>query len=180
MYNREEEIIHFIFKAFDGLRRIKEDIDLVFHSVMVGNMLKNINCDEQTIYIGYLHDVIEDTNYTYDDLLNKYGKKIADGVLSLSEDKSIHDYKERKTNFINKIENADKNILLVELADKLQNLLSDYDLFIKAGKESLITEADNYENLKWYYKKLQKLFNDKLDNNQLLDRYNNIVNLYFN
>ena len=39
MYELEEEIIHFVFKAFDGLKRKKEAIDLSFHSILVGNML---------------------------------------------------------------------------------------------------------------------------------------------
>lgn len=40
MYNQEEKIIHFVFLAFDGLRRKKENIALSFHSIMVGTMLK--------------------------------------------------------------------------------------------------------------------------------------------
>ena len=75
MYDVEEDIIHFVFLAFEGLKRKKENIDLAFHSIMVGNMLKNLGCDEEIVYIGYLHDIIEDTKYTYEDLLNRYGKK---------------------------------------------------------------------------------------------------------
>lgn len=40
--------------------------------------------------------------------------------------------------------------------------------------------ANNYEEVKWYYLSLQKIFNDRLDNNVLLNRYNDIVNEYFN
>ena len=125
MYELEEEIVHFVFSAFDGLRRAKENIDSSFHSIMVGIMLKNVGCDEETVYIGYLHDIIEDTKYTYDDLLKKYGKSIADGVMLLSEDKSIIDYVERKKLFIKQLEKANDNIIIIEIADKLQNLISD-------------------------------------------------------
>ena len=68
MYELEEDIIHFVFMAFNNLKRAKEDISLAFHSIMVGNMLKNLGCDEEIVYIGYLHDIIEDTKYTYEDL----------------------------------------------------------------------------------------------------------------
>ena len=180
MYSREEEIIHFVYKAFNGLKRRRENIDLSFHSIMVGNMLKNIGCDETTVFIGYLHDIIEDSKYTYNDLLEKYGKEIADGVLAVSEDQSIEDYTERKTKFIENLRNADDNILLVEIADKLQNLISDYDLYIEKGKESFFEIYVDFEQLKWYYLELQKLFNERIKDNQLLDRYNEIVNLYFN
>lgn len=179
MYTKEEDIIHFVFKAFNGLKRKKENIDLSFHSIMVGNMLKNVGCDETTVYIGYLHDIIEDTEYNYDDLLNRYGQEIANGVLQLSEDQNISNYIERKTKFIESLKNVSNNILIVEIADKLQNLISDYDMYLKLGKESLITECNSYEELKWFHLELQKLFNARVENNKLLDRFNEIVNIYF-
>lgn len=103
MYTFEEDILHFIFLAFKGLKRKKEDIDLVFHSVMVGNMLKNIGCSENIFYTGYLHDIIEDTKYSYEDLKERYGKELADNVQKLSENTKILNYKERKEEFINRL-----------------------------------------------------------------------------
>ena len=179
MYELEEDIIHFVFLAFEGLKRKKENIDLAFHSIMVGNMLKNIGCNEETIYIGYLHDIIEDTKYTYEDLLDRYGKKIADAVLALSENQNITNYVERKKEFLNRLEKANDDILIVEIADKLQNLISDYEQYKKYGKDFLVTEANNFDELKWYYLELKKLFNSRISNNQLLKRYNEIVYEYF-
>ena len=161
------------------MKRKKEDIDLSFHSIMVGNMLKNIGGDEDTVCIGYLHDVIVDTIYTYDDIVTRYGQKIADGIMSLSDDKSINNYVETKPAIIHSLKNADDNILTIELADKLQNLISDYNIYLKSGKESLATEFDNYEQLKWYHTELKKLFNSRKLNKELLDRYNQIYEEYF-
>lgn len=179
MYELEEEIIHFVFLAFDGKRRKKENIALAFHSIMVGNMLKNIGCDEKTTYIGFLHDIIEDTEYTYETLLEKYGSDIADGVLQLSENQSISDYVERKKAFINQLETVSDNILIVEIADKLQNLISDYEQYKIEGKEFLITSAKNFDDVKWFYLELKKLFNSRIKNNRLLERYNQITYEYF-
>ena len=180
MYTSEEEILHFIFIAFQGMKRKKENIDLVFHSVMVGNMLKNINSSEVIVNTGYLHDIIEDTSYTYEDIANKFGKQLAENVSKLSEDKTITDYKDRKQEFINRLKNYDSDLLLVELADKLQNLISDYNLFLSNGKNSLPTEAKSYEEIKWFYTELKNLFNKKLEPNLLLERYNKIYQTYFN
>ena len=179
MYELEEDIIHFVFLAFEGLKRKNEDINLAFHSIMVANMLKNIGCSEETVYIGYLHDIIEDTKYTYEDLLNRYGKKIADGVLQLSENKSINNYVERKKDFLKCLEKVNDDILMVEIADKLQNLISDYDQYLVKGKEFLVIEANNYNELKWYYLELKNIFNKRIIDNKLLDRYNKIVYEYF-
>ena len=85
-----------------------------------------------------------------------------------------------KKSFLEKLNTLDSDILLVELADKLQNLISDYDVFLIKGKQSLITESSNFEELRWYYISMQKLFNSKIPNNKLLERYNEIMNIYFN
>lgn len=180
MYTFEEDILHFIFIAFKGLKRKKEDIDLVFHSVMVGNMLKNIGCSENIVYTGYLHDIIEDTKYSYEDLKERYGKELADNVQKLSENTKILNYKERKEEFINRLKTYNNNLILVELADKLQNLVSDYSLFLSLGKEVLPSEAKTYEEIKWFYTELKRIFNEKLRDNSLLERYNNIYEKYFN
>ena len=179
MYTFEEDILHFIFIAFKGLKRKKEDIDLVFHSVMVGNMLKNIVFSENIVYTGYLHDIIEDTKYSYEDLKERYGKELADNVQKLSENTKILNYKERKEEFINRLKTYNNNLILVELADKLQNLVSDYSLFLSLGKDALPTEAKTYEEIKWFYTELKKIFNEKLEENSLLEKYNDIYEKYF-
>lgn len=179
MYTFEEDILHFIFIAFKGLKRKKEDIDLVFHSVMVGNMLKNIGCSENIVYTGYLHDIIEDTKYSYEDLKERYGKELADNVQKLSENTKILNYKERKEEFINRLKTYNNDLVLVELADKLQNLVSDYSLFLSLGKDALPTEAKTYEEIKWFYTELKKIFNEKLEESSLLERYNDIYEKYF-
>lgn len=135
MITQEEKAIKFTIKAFEGLKRKKENIDMSYHSITVGFMLKNMNMSEEIVIIGLLHDVIEDTCATYDEIEKEFGKSIADNVMMLSEDKSIKDYKERKTNFIKKISELNKDILCVELADKLQNLTSDYNNFLVKGKD---------------------------------------------
>lgn len=71
------------------------------------------------------------------------------------------------------------NFILVELADKLQNLVSDYSLFLSLGKDALPSEAKTYEEIKWFYTELKKIFNEKLEENSLLERYNDIYEKYF-
>ena len=179
MYTKLEEGIHFVFKVFNDKKRIKEDISLAFHSVSVAMMLMNENCDEETVLSGLLHDVIEDSTYTYDDLKEKFGTQIANNVLILSEDQNIVDFKERKKEFIKQIRNSSDNIVLIELVDKLQNLLSDYEGYQKEGKDAIATLTTTYEMNKWYYLELLQLFEERIQNNKLLDRYREIVTIYF-
>ena len=179
MYTKEEQAIRFVTKAFNGKKRIKEDIDMSFHSMTVGFMLKDIGCNEEIVLTGLLHDIIEDTSYGYNDIEKYFGKKIADNVLKVTEDESITDWMERKKIFIANLSKQNNDIILVELADKLHNLLSDYDEWLSHGKEAIATLKTTYEMNKWYYLELLKLFEERLDNNKLLDRYIKICNVYF-
>ena len=179
MYSNEETAIKFVIKAFEGQKRIKEDIDMSFHSISVGFMLKSIGCSEDIVISGLLHDIIEDTSYDYEYIKDNFDKKIADNILILSEDITIKDFYKRKEVFIEKILQSNEDILLIELADKLHNLLSDYDLWKEKGTDALKTLDTTYEMNKWFYLKIKEIFNNRLKENVLLKRYNDITKLYF-
>ena len=176
MYTNEEKAINFVFKAFEGKRRNNEDINASFHSICVGYMLKDLGCETDIILTGFLHDVIEDTNF----IVCNFGKTIADNVLKVSEDTTITDWKSRKIEYIERLKTYDKDIIIVVLADKLHNLVSDYSLYKLKGKEALETSIRTYDANKWYYLTMQEIFNEKLEQNELLTRYNNIIEEYFN
>ena len=179
MYNLEEEAIRLVMKAFEGMKRQKEDINLAFHSLIVGNLLKNNGCSESIVLSGLLHDIIEDTRYDYQYLVDHFGKEIADNVLDVSEDTSINDWRERKEVFIKSFDNKSNDVIYVEMADKLHNLLSDYDVWLEKGNDGLATSRASYDDNKWFYLEMKKLFNNRLSNDKLLDRYNEICNIYF-
>lgn len=179
MYSNIERAIKLVIKAFENQKRIKEDINLSVHSITVGFMLKEIECDETTVISGLLHDIIEDTEFDYNYIKDNFGQRVADNVLIVSEDMNIKEWKRRKIVFLEKMYEQSENIILIELADKLHNLISDYDLWKKNGKQALATLNISYEDNKWYYLEMQKLFNEKLKENKLLFRYNEIVNIYF-
>ena len=179
MYTLEEKAIKFVIKAFENKKRIKEDINLSFHSISVGFMLKDLGWDAETVVSGFLHDIIEDTDYDYEYIKENFGENIANNVLKVSENKNIIDWKERKQVFIEILSHQEEYIILIELADKLHNLLSDYHLWVEKGNLGLATLKTTYEDNKWYYLEMKKIFNQNLSDNYLLKRYNEICNLYF-
>jgi len=180
MYTNEERAIKLVIKAFENQKRIKEDINLSVHSINVGYMLKDIGCSEEVVISGFLHDIIEDTEYDYEYLLKNFGKVVADNVLAVSENTNIKDWRLRKKEFLERFEKASVDILLIELADKLHNLVFDYDVYLRNGKEALATLNITYDMNKWYYTEMGKLFNERINkNNKLLSRYNEICKIYF-
>ena len=66
--------ILFATKAHDGQRRKTDNVDMIFHPFTVGMLLQRVGADEDTVIAGILHDVVEDTKYTLDDIENIFGK----------------------------------------------------------------------------------------------------------
>jgi (p)ppGpp synthase/HD superfamily hydrolase len=180
MYNTIEDAIHFAFIAHKNQKRKREDIEAIFHPISVGMMLSSCGCNESTVISGILHDVIEDTEYSYDDISKKFGKDIADTVLLISEDISITDWRSRKESFVDKISKSESDIALIECADKLHNLLSDYGLYQEIGKDIFKTSSTTFDNLSWFHNKILSIAKEKVDNtNDLLRRYEEMVKYYF-
>ena len=103
----------------------------IIHLLEVAKILVDLNMDTPSIVAGILHDTIENTILTYDNIYNYFGQKIAGMVLSISKLTII----ESKNNIINvkghKIENyrhlicavaQDIRVLVIKLADRLHHM----------------------------------------------------------
>ena len=63
-----EYAIYYATKAHKGQRRKMEDVDMIFHPFTVGMILQRNGQDEDVVAAGILHDVVEDTEKTFDDI----------------------------------------------------------------------------------------------------------------
>lgn len=77
---------------------------------------------DKAITIALLHDTIEDTQITYDDIFNEFGIDIAEGVEALSKDTTLPTKKEQMEDSINRILTQPYEIQMVKLADRITNM----------------------------------------------------------
>lgn len=73
------------------------------------------------IQCAILHDTIEDTEASYELLLNTFGKDVADGVLALTKNTDL-DKADQMADSLNRIQQAHKEVAMVKLADRISNL----------------------------------------------------------
>jgi len=74
------------------------------------------------IQCALLHDTIEDTEYTFDEIQKIFGGSVARGVLALSKDENIPNRNEQMIDSINRIKKESKEVWIVKLADRITNL----------------------------------------------------------
>ncbi|SHE49654.1 GTP pyrophosphokinase [Caldanaerobius fijiensis DSM 17918] len=131
-YSSDEDV-KIIQKAFDfgekahsGQVRVSGEPYLT-HPLAVALILADLQLDISTIVAGILHDVIEDTPFTYEDIKNEFGQEIADLVDGVTKLSKI----EYKTKEEQQAENMRKmlmamakdiRVILIKLADRLHNM----------------------------------------------------------
>jgi guanosine-3',5'-bis(diphosphate) 3'-pyrophosphohydrolase len=85
------------------------------HVIQVYNVLLDVTDDEATICAGLLHDVIEDTDTTYEELVHEFNKEIADLVMEVT-----HEGTDYRDFYFPRLES--RKAVLVQFADRLSNM----------------------------------------------------------
>ncbi len=74
------------------------------------------------ILCALLHDSIEDTHATYENINMKFGTEVADGVLSLTKDTKLASKSEQMKDSLSRIKEQPKEVWMVKLCDRITNL----------------------------------------------------------
>jgi (p)ppGpp synthase/HD superfamily hydrolase len=114
------EAIAFLIDAYDGVG-VRPGKGLP-HAQGVADVLGQAGYDEDAQVLALLHDVVEDTPRTIDDVSQLFGEPMADMVGALTEDPSTTRYGERKRDLRTRTIAAGSPVVDVALADKIASL----------------------------------------------------------
>src|SRR5499426_1614270 len=124
--SRLEEAYYFSDAAHQGQYR-KSGEPYISHPVAVAEILSEWQLDAQTLIAALLHDVVEDTEVSKDDISQRFGKPIADlvdGVSKLDriEFQSAQDAQAENFRKMLLAMARDVRVILIKLADRLHNM----------------------------------------------------------
>ena len=177
----KHDLISLLFKAlaFSAEKhrtQKRKDIDkspYINHPIALANILaKRWVIDENVLCAAILHDTIEDTETTADELRKNFGEKITSIVLEVSDDKSL-DKEVRKQLQIDHAASLSKEAKLVKLADKIANITDIINTppvdWSKARKQEYFAWAKAVvDNLRGAHQGLEKEFDDLITNPRII------------
>lgn len=124
MLNSNEKVteaILFATAAHAGQLRKGTTRPYITHPLEVFTILNGMRADNNLLIAGVLHDTIEDTDTTREDIEALFGADVAELVAHHSEDKS-KSWRERKQATIDEVQHGSKRLKMLILADKLANI----------------------------------------------------------
>ncbi len=152
-----EEAVKYAVQAHMGQKRKGKDKPYILHPMEVAAIAGSMTLDEAVLAAAVLHDTVEDTETTKEDLQRLFGQRVADLVADESEDKredlpANSTWEVRKSETIEHLKHASRDAKLICLGDKLSNLRemgADY----KDIGERLWDRFNQHDPAKhaWYY-----------------------------
>jgi (p)ppGpp synthase/HD superfamily hydrolase len=151
-------------------------------------LLSELGVCEDVIVGGILHDILEDTHYTAEQLERDFGPAVLDLVLFATEpekgpqttrQEKARTWRTRKTHTIEACATASRDQLLLLLADKLSNLTSLREELHLRGDAIWSSFNASKEDIAWYYRTLRTAVENRLQDTRLFLLYTRLLDAMF-
>ena len=176
-----EKAIMFATSAHACIKRKGKDRAYILHPLEAMTIVGSMTDDEELLAAAVLHDTIEDTPVTREDLEREFGKRVAEIVASESEDKHRDSapsdtWQARKQETIDHLQRADRDVKLVCLGDKLANLRELAHDYSRLGNS--LWERFNQKDKAmhgWYYRSIYRILVNEFGDVPAMDEYKKLL-----
>jgi len=121
------------------VRKGEDELPYITHLFSVFVILAKYTKDEDILIAGLLHDTLEDTSYTADELERDFGPHVKEIVEGVTEQKTkngiLIDWEDRKKGYIQTLETGLEESLYVSAVDKIHNFQSTIDAYSHNAEE---------------------------------------------
>ncbi len=169
MFSLVDRAIGFAARAHEGQRRKTGNVPFIAHPVGVAMLLLEMGCADEVVAAGLLHDTVEDTKVSIDDIRQQFGDEVADIVAGCTEPpRKRGNWESRKLHTIHSLRNASLNVKLVAAADKYHNLVHTIYSEKNLGQAMWKRFGRGKEQQAWYYR---SVYDSLISNVDDLDKY---------
>ncbi|MBQ7222563.1 MAG: HD domain-containing protein [Bacteroidales bacterium] len=155
-----DKAIRFAVNAHANSERRGKGFPYIVHPMEAMEIVSTITTDPELIAAAALHDTVEDTSVTIDDIRREFGDRIA-GIVKAESDEVTEGTKEedtwhaRKKAAIDRLAQADRDTKIVAMGDKLSNMRAIYRDYMVQGDELWkIFHAKDRSDHEWHYRGL--------------------------
>lgn len=154
------------------------DTPYIVHPMEVLQILAENDCPIEVQIAGVLHDTVEDTDTTIEDIERLFGTEIAELVRSDTEDKSLP-WLKRKEQAIEKLHSQGLGARQLLCADKLSNIKSIYCDKRIVGNNVWSRFKGSPSQTNWYYNEIIAELSKDLDGVKMFNELTEYVSLVF-
>jgi len=144
----------------EGQTRKGDGLPYIVHPFAVALILMDYSEDEDVIIGGLLHDTIEDTDYSEEQITKDFGSRVAQIVMSVTETNKDDPWQKRKDDYLAHLKEANYEAKLLCAADKIHNLLSMIAAYKKFGKKAENAFNAPLDKKIWFYNACYKIIKE--------------------
>lgn len=158
----------FAAQKHDGVVRKGSDIPYIVHPMEAAAIAATITDDPHLLAAAALHDVMEDCGVTYEELLERFGQRVADLVREDSQNLGAFAHASWgacRIEALRRIAASGRELKLIVLSDKLSNIRAIYRDFQREG--AAMFKKFNQSDMRrhaWYYRNCTALVRDEFEN----------------
>lgn len=147
----------FAVEAHQGTERRGKGYPYIIHPMEAASIVSTITNDQEMLAAAILHDTVEDTEVTIEQIREQFGDRVAELVQheTAPSDESLT-WREKKTAQLKQLANAPYDSKVVALGDKLSNMRGIAWDYRKIGDEvwKLFHAPKGKSDVEWYYRSL--------------------------
>lgn len=174
---RLDSAIHFAVEKHAGQIRKTSQQPYILHPLETMNILSTMKADANLLIAGVLHDTLEDTDATLNELILSFGEDVADLVSSHTDDPT-KSWIERKSAEIKSCKEGSLRLKMLILADKLANLRTMHRDGLELGEKLWECFSAPKEKQSWFYSQIQDGLYELQEYKETAPAYWEMVDLY--
>lgn len=170
-----KKAIQFAARKHHGhMRRETEPLPYVTHLFSTALLVAEDGAEDDVVCAALLHDTLEDTETTREELASAFNERVAALVEHVSEINEAGgeklDWKARKARYLAHLEEAPDEAVLIAVADKIDNIESKLEAYAKEGASLFERWSMPQEEYLWYHGEAARIAQARLPQHPLTKR----------